>query len=66
MEPLLTLEQAGQLIGHNKKQMAELTRERSQARRKVRLPVVKIGKRCLIRKEALEQWIQALEQGGQR
>ncbi len=59
---LLTLEEAGQLIGHTRKQMFEITRERSQARRKVRLPVVKIGKRCLIRKEALQRWIEELEQ----
>jgi hypothetical protein len=66
MEPLLNLEQAGQMLGLNRKQMFELTRERSQMRRKVRLPVVKIGKRCLFRKEALQQWITALEQGGAR
>src|SRR5216683_6026446 len=61
MEPLLiTLEEAGRLIGHTRKQMFELCRERSQSRRKVRLPVVKIGKRCFVRKEALQQWIAAL------
>jgi len=64
MEPLLDLEQAGQLLGLNRNQMRELTRERSQMRRKVRLPVIRIGKRCLFRREALQQWIEALEQGG--
>jgi hypothetical protein len=63
MEPLLiSLEQAGQLLGLTQNQMRELCRERSQMRRKVRLPVVRIGKRCLIRKEALQQWIVAMEQ----
>lgn len=61
MEPLLNLEQAGRLIGHTEKQMYELTRERSQVRRAVRLPVIRIGKRLLIRKEALESWIKELE-----
>ena len=64
MEPLLDLEKAGQLLGLNRNQMRELTRERSQMRRKVRLPVIRIGKRCLFRREALQQWIEALEQGG--
>jgi len=63
LEPLLNLEQAGQLLGLNRKQMFELTRERSQSRRKVLLPVVKIGKRCLFRREALQQWITELEKG---
>jgi hypothetical protein len=61
MEPLLNLEQAGALLGLTKNQMFELTRERSQMRRKVRLPVVRIGKSCLIRKEALQKWIEDLE-----
>jgi hypothetical protein len=64
MEPLLNLEQAGQLLGLNRNQMAELCRERSQMRRKVRLPVIRIGKRCLFRAEALRQWVVTLEQGG--
>ncbi len=64
MEPLLNLEQAGALLGLNRNQMFELTRERSQSRRKVRLPIVKIGKRCMFRREALQKWIEALEQGG--
>jgi hypothetical protein len=64
MEPLLNLEQAGQFFGLNRKQMFEMTRERSQRRRKVRLPVVRIGKRCFFRREALQRWIEALEQGG--
>jgi len=62
LEPLLNLEQAGALLGLDRKQMFELTRERSQSRRKVRLPVVRIGKRCLFRREALQRWIEALEQ----
>jgi excisionase family DNA binding protein len=66
MEPLLTLEQAGTLLGLTRSQMFELTRERSQARRKVRLPIVRIGKRCLIRRESLQRWVEAMEQGDQR
>jgi hypothetical protein len=62
MEPLLNLEQAGEILGLTRNQMFELTRERSQMRRRVRLPVVKIGKRCLFRREALQQWIVAMEQ----
>ncbi len=67
MEPLLiSLEEGGRLIGRTRKQMFELTRARSRARQAVPIPVVKIGKHCMIRKEALERWIVALEQGGQR
>lgn len=67
MDPLLlSLEEAGKLIGHTRSQMFELTRARSRARQAVPIPIVKIGKRCMVRKEALEKWIVALEQGGAR
>ena len=65
MDPLLNLEQAGAVLGLTRKQMFELTRDRSQASRAVRLPVIRIVKRCLIRRESLELWVKQLEGGGQ-
>lgn len=61
MEPLMNLEEAGKFLGLTRNQMFELTRERSQARRAVRLPVVRIGKRCMVRKESLQQWVLEME-----
>ena len=67
MEPLLlSLEQAAELLSHTPPQLYELTRARSRARQRVPIPFVKVGKRCMFRKEALQQWIAALEQGGAR
>jgi predicted DNA-binding transcriptional regulator AlpA len=67
MEPLLIdLEQASQLLNLRPSQLYELLRTRSRARQRVPVPFVKIGKRCMFRKEALQQWIAALEQGGAR
>ena len=63
---LLNLEQAAELLNHTPPQVYELTRARSRARQRVPIPFVKIGKRCMFRKEALQQWIAALEQGGAR
>lgn len=67
MEPLLlNLEQTAQYINHTPPQLYELTRARSRARQRVPIPFVRIGKRLMFRKEALQQWIVALEQGGAR
>jgi excisionase family DNA binding protein len=67
MEPLLlNLEQASQLLNLTPPQLYELLRTRSRVRHRVPLPFVRIGKRCMFRKEALQQWIAALEQGGAR
>jgi predicted DNA-binding transcriptional regulator AlpA len=67
MEPLLlNLEQASTLLNLTPPQLYELLRTRSRARQRVPVPFVRIGKRCMFRKEALQQWIAALEQGGVR
>jgi predicted DNA-binding transcriptional regulator AlpA len=64
MEPLLiNLEQASQLLNIRPAQLYELLRSRSRVRQRVPLPFVRIGKRCMFRKEALQQWITELEKG---
>jgi excisionase family DNA binding protein len=62
MEPLLTLEEAADLLKLSKSQMYELTRTRSRCRQRVPLPVVRIGKHKMFRASSLNEWINQLEQ----
>jgi predicted DNA-binding transcriptional regulator AlpA len=61
MEPLLSMEQAAQLLGLTGAQLYELTRNRSRARQAVPLPVIRIGKRKMFRAAALHEWVLQLE-----
>jgi excisionase family DNA binding protein len=61
MEPLLSMEQAAQLLGLTRAQLYELTRNRSRARQAVPLPVIRIGKRKMFRAAALHEWVLQLE-----
>jgi excisionase family DNA binding protein len=61
MEPLLSMEQAAQLLGLTRAQLYELTRNRSRARQAVSLPVIRIGKRKMFRAAALHEWVLQLE-----
>jgi excisionase family DNA binding protein len=62
MEPLLNMEQAAALLGLEKSQLYELTRNRSRCRQTVPLPVVRIGKRRMFRASSLNEWVSQLEQ----
>ena len=59
---LLSLEQLAERLGLTRSQTFELTRERSQCRRAVRLPVIRIGKRKYVRAESFERWLLEMEQ----
>jgi predicted DNA-binding transcriptional regulator AlpA len=63
VEPLLNLEQAGELLGLTKSQMFELTRARSQTRQRLPVPVIRIGRHCRFSPEALKAWVTKLENG---
>jgi excisionase family DNA binding protein len=62
---LLSLAEAAEMLRLTTKQLYALTREQSQCRRKFRLPVIHIGRRCLFNRESLETWIRQLEGGAQ-
>ena len=62
MEPLLSLEQAAQLLGLTKDQLYELTRNRSRMRQRVPLPCVRVGKFRRFRASSLNEWVSKLEQ----
>jgi predicted DNA-binding transcriptional regulator AlpA len=62
MEPLLTLEQAGQLVGMTRQQLYELTRSRCRVRMAHPIPYLKLGKCIRFRASSLNEWIQKLEQ----
>lgn len=65
-EPLLlSLTQAAELLGLKPSNLYELTRSRSRARQVHPIPFCRLGKRIAFRREALEQWIAALEAEGQ-
>jgi excisionase family DNA binding protein len=61
MEPLLTMDQAGQLLGLEKSQVYELCRSRSRARQEHPIPVVKVGKVLRFRASSLNEWINKIE-----
>jgi len=63
MENLWNLDQAGIFLGLSRAQVYALTRQQSQIRRTVKLPVVHVGKFCRFRPEALRAWVLALEAG---
>lgn len=59
---LLSLDELANCLGITRQAAYELTRERSQCRRAVRLPVISIGKRRYVREEAFHAWLIQLEQ----
>jgi excisionase family DNA binding protein len=61
---VLSITEAAELLGLSKDQLYSLTRERSRMRQRVPLPVIRLGKRLVFRREALEQWLLAVEEGG--
>jgi excisionase family DNA binding protein len=61
MEPLLTINQAGQLLGLEKSQVYELCRSRSRARAEHPIPIVKVGKVLRFRASSLNEWINKIE-----
>jgi excisionase family DNA binding protein len=58
---LLNISQAAELLGLTKQQLYQLTRSRSRRRQALPLPVIRLGKRCVFRRESLERWIAQLE-----
>jgi excisionase family DNA binding protein len=63
---LLTMNEAAQLLKLTRGQLYELTRNRCRIRMANPIPVVKLGKRRMFRRESLETWIRTLEQNAQR
>ncbi len=61
MEPLLNLDQAGQLLGLTRKQLYELCRNRSRVRQPHPIPVVRVGKYTRFRASSLHEWISKIE-----
>jgi excisionase family DNA binding protein len=61
MEPLLTMEQAGQLLGLSKQQVYELCRTRARVRQTHPVPFVKVGKYLRFRASSLNEWIGKIE-----
>ncbi len=61
MEPLLNLDQAGQLLGLNRKQVYELCRNRARVRQAHPIPVVRVGKYLRFRASSLNEWINKIE-----
>jgi excisionase family DNA binding protein len=62
MEPLLTIDEAAELLKLSRSQMYEITRRRSILRQAVPIPVVRIGKRKMFRASSLNDWVSKLEQ----
>ena len=58
---LLSISEAASLLGLNKQQLYQLTRNRSLIRQAKPIPHLKLGKRLAFRKESLERWIAELE-----
>jgi excisionase family DNA binding protein len=59
MEPVLTLEEAARLIRCSKAHMQNVIRGRVV--NVPPLPCVRVGRRILIRSEALQRWLNAIE-----
>jgi hypothetical protein len=55
----LNLAEAGELLGLTVSQMRQLVRARSKQKHKI--PVFKLGKRLVFRRESLEAWVRQLE-----
>lgn len=62
VEPLISLEQAAELLSLKPNQLYELCRNRSRCRQKHPIPKIRLGKRTLFRPSALQEWILKLEQ----
>ena len=63
-EQILTVDQAAQYLGMNKRQIWEMTRARGQARMPVPIPVIRINGNIRFKKSSLERWIDQLEEHG--
>jgi excisionase family DNA binding protein len=61
MEPLLNMDEAASLLKLTRRQLYELTRNRSRCRQSVPIPMVRIGKRKMFRASSLNAWIHQLE-----
>lgn len=62
MEPLLNMDEAANLLKLTRKQLYELTRNRSRCRQSLPIPLVRLGKRKMFRASSLNTWIQQIEQ----
>jgi predicted DNA-binding transcriptional regulator AlpA len=62
MEPLLSMDEAAELLSLTKEQLYEICRTRSRCRQSVPIPMVRIGKRKMFRASSLNTWIQQIEQ----
>jgi len=63
MEPLLlNLAEAAVLLGTSPKSLYNLTRPRSRAIQAVPVPFLKMGRRLVFRRGALEVWLKQLEE----
>jgi len=56
---LITLDEAARMLSMSRTQMYGLTRQRSALA--VPLPVVRVGRRLLFRRESLARWVADLE-----
>jgi excisionase family DNA binding protein len=59
---LLNLSEAASLLGLEKSQLYQLTRQRSRIRQARPIPFLRLGKRLAFRRDSLEKWITACEQ----
>jgi len=62
MEPLLSMDEAANLLKLTRKQLYELTRNRSRCRQSLPIPMVRLGKRKMFRASSLNTWIQQIEE----
>jgi excisionase family DNA binding protein len=61
MEPLLDMDEAGELLKLSRPQVYELCRSRSRARQEHPIPVVRVGKYLRFRASSLQEWVTKIE-----
>jgi excisionase family DNA binding protein len=60
MQPLLTIEEAADLLRIKVRSLYELTSRRRRERSEHPIPVIKLNSKCLrFRREDLEKWVEA-------
>lgn len=61
-DAILTVEQAAEYLGMNKRQVWEMTRARGQARMPLPIPVIRINGNIRFKRSSLERWVDRLEE----
>jgi hypothetical protein len=56
------MDEAANLLKLTRKQLYELTRNRSRCRQSLPIPMVRLGKRKMFRASSLNTWIQQIEE----